>query len=694
MLNPRLLQIKIARRIYFKYKSWKVRSESYFNYNAVKIPNNFKLSQLSHLITKPGNPLFFDRYYANNIPHIDHDFENVISHKFKILSEEYFFINNGTSANLPIIAILCEELPHEVVNKYQPIDWHCDHKSGYKWDDNVFYLDVPLLPLAGVDIKVPRELSRFQHIGEMFFAEKTLASNEFFLQIVDWISANPNKKGVNWACNMDVAIRAINWIWGLRFFEVELATYPKLQVIIGKSLLEHGQHIYNNLEYYEESTGNHYLSNIAGLIYISSRIPGYEHSDLWLMFGLQELTSEMERQVFDDGFAHEGSSSYHRLVAELFLSTSVLVERIPLARQKKLLKVETKSHNVKPMLDAVVQAQLNLSEIGNILPSKFYEKLQLMIEFSSSLTKPNGRVPQIGDNDSARVHKLVPSVVRDDLNHTNILALGGEVLNDSRFKLEGINSSLEAEIIAGDFSKNGLILTTRASEKYKFFKQAGIAILTNSNAWASVVCGSNGQNKRGGHGHNDKNSFELNVAGNDYIVDAGCPFYTSNPINRNKYRSTFAHSTLAVEGKEQDQWQSGISGLFALEERCCPKLKNNDNGTISGEHCGFGEKHLRTFILSSLSFEINDYCETSRAKYLLYNLDPNVVVTDLVISENNVMLLLNNQNGHRIRMKINDVKNPQIIDGYFSEGFGRPLDNKMIRVDMLSDSAKTVFSWR
>ena len=43
--------------------------------------------------------------------------------------------------------------------------------------------------------------------------------------------------------------------------------------------------------------------------------------------------------------------------------------------------------------------------------------------------------------------------------------------------------------------------------------------------------------------------------------------------------------------------------------------------------------------------------------------------------------------------QINGVKAPKVIDGYYSEGFGCPIANKMFKVQMCSYSAKTVLSW-
>lgn len=693
LLNPRLLYIKIFRRIGYEYLKIKMRFVGKFNLDLRDIPLSLDTNFYGDLITKPGNSLIFDQVNAFGSKKITHCLENILKHKFKVFSDEYFSTNISNPMNLEAIAEIASEMPYQKVRDYNPIDWHCDFKTGYRWDDQLLYLDVPLSPVNGVDIKIPREMSRFQFIGEMFFADKEVTANEFFLQLIDWITANPIRRGVNWACTMDVAIRAVNWIWGIRFFEDELSRYPKIEMAIYKSLIEHGRHIYDNLEYYEECTGNHYLSNIAGLIYISARLPHYKDSDEWLLFGIQELISEIKRQVYSDGYSHEASTHYHRLVTEIFLSTSILVERIPVKRRQKLLEAKITNKRKKPPLRSAYENNINLESSGIILPSDFYKTLSLMVEFTAALTKPNGLVPQIGDNDSARLHKLLPSNDIHISDHSHILALGGELFNDDFLRKKGITSSFEADLIAGDFLKKGINLSWISRKNKKFFNKAGIGVLNNDIAWLCVSCGSNGQNQRGGHGHNDKNSFELNIEGHDYILDGGCPFYTSNPNMRNEYRSTFAHSTLSVSQKEQDEWKPGVAGLFILDEKSNPKLTIRSDGRIEGVHNGYGRKHVRTFNLCAKKLEITDYCAVKEYKYLSFNLSPKVSVKDISKINEDVNVILDHQNGRKIFIKINGVKDPQVIDGYYSEGFGCPIDNKMFKVQMSSYSAKTVLSW-
>src|SRR4030042_352976 len=47
---------------------------------------------------------------------------------------------------------------------YIPVDWQLDFKSGYRWSEETWYLKIPSGHKPGVDIKVPWELARMQHL--------------------------------------------------------------------------------------------------------------------------------------------------------------------------------------------------------------------------------------------------------------------------------------------------------------------------------------------------------------------------------------------------------------------------------------------------------------------------------------------------------------------------------------------------
>jgi hypothetical protein len=616
-------------------------------------------------------------------------------HRFTVLGPDpvQVFIEDPVRKNL--LGQLARDLPEDVVADYPLIAWHADFHSGYRWDSNELYTNVRTAPLPGVEIKTPRELSRFQHVGALASGSLEQGGTEFLLQMLDWIAANPYRRGVNWASTMDVALRAVNWIWGLRLFERVLLDYPDSLVHVTRSLHEHGVHIEHNLEYYASCTGNHYLANIAGLVYIGAACPAFPESDRWLLFGLQELVSEMDRTVYPDGYAHEGSTHYHRLVAELFLSCAALAERIPPARRARLGVVNPRTHRVRPRLRRPAEAGLNLDDRGSLLPSEFYARLARMAELTAWLTKPNGLVPQFGDNDSGRTHKLIGSVGADVRDHTHVMAVAGRLLGRRDLVEAGMGARAEAMLVAGGLE--GVVNTPApgsvAGGSRMHFPDAGIAVARTGPAWLAVTCGPNGQAGRGGHNHNDKLSFELNVYGLDFVVDGGCPVYTADLARRNRYRSTGAHSTLAVRGQEQDQWPDGMRGAFRLPERSSPLLRLSGDGSIHGEHQGFGRVHKRSFELTAAQLAIRDHLDLDAERLLMFNFDPAVSIEGLGVDEDAVTCELVHEAGARLSLISHGVTNPTVGEGVFSIGYGVPIATQNLALELLGSAARTVIAW-
>ncbi|GAJ15349.1 unnamed protein product, partial [marine sediment metagenome] len=136
------------------------------------------------------------------------------------------------------------------IHKYQPIDWHIDFKSGYRWNPKRYYEDIRYGHKLGVDVKVPWELSRFQHLitlGEAYFLSRDEKYvKEFVNEITDWIENNPPEFGVNWNCTMDVAIRVCNWLLAWDFLKGASLISNEFIIKFFKSLFQQGRHIRNN----------------------------------------------------------------------------------------------------------------------------------------------------------------------------------------------------------------------------------------------------------------------------------------------------------------------------------------------------------------------------------------------------------------------------------------------------------------
>ena len=296
------------------------------------------------------------------------------------------------------------------------IDWHLDFKSGFRWDPKTYYLGtgehVTLDDPS--DVKVPWELSRCQHfvtLGKAYWYNKESKmqnakckndgekyAKEFVSQIESWIAQNPVELGVNWACTMDVAFRATNWIWGYYFFCNSPSLTKEFKIKFFKSLFLHGRHIINILEF-GQIRGNHYLSDIAGLIYLGIFFQETKEGKKWLEKGISALKEEMEFQIYKDGMDFEGSISYHRLVTELFLSATLLCLKN-----------------------------------GISFPEWYMNRLERMIEFVLYYTKPDGTAPQIGDNDDGMLHIFSNYGNWNRLDHRYLLSVGAVLFKRQDFK--------------------------------------------------------------------------------------------------------------------------------------------------------------------------------------------------------------------------------------------------------------------
>lgn len=616
--------------------------------------------------------------------------ENIYKRKFMVfpdggasfLSADYYYHDKF------------ERITKEIdTRRYKLIEWHNDPYSGSKWSKDDFFWSSEFFPAKGSDIKVPRELSRFNHVTLLAYNNTDANCEEFLLEICDWIVHNKLYKGLNWACNMDVALRVINWIVGLNLFNDRIRNFPDILTTIFRSIEDHGNFIYNNLEYYGENhpSENHYLSNIVGLIYIGANFPEMQNSLIWLRFGVQELITEMEKQVNSEGVNYESSMGYHRLVGELFLSASMVIEKLSIERKHQIMALG--SHGITRYKD-LKELDGNLNNSGLLLPEKFYEKLLKMAEFTFCLTKPNGNVLQYGDNDSGRVHKLDPINDIGPLDHSHFVKSVAHFLNqDVLFKKS--NSISKEYLFYGRI--NGAI-NLKGSIDYLsgsyVFKESGVAVQKNLNAWLGVICMANGKNGNGGHNHNDKLSFELSVRGEDIVVDGGCPFYTNRPDLRNAYRSTHSHSTVSVEGLEQDEWIDGPSGLFSLKQKSNPRLEVDTNGSIKGSHSGYGVVHERKFNLCRNQLIVEDFLEIKSKKcFVNFNLAKELTVDFKAVGTTVMFEIKSKRKGMLVNLEVSNVTKPILKKGFLSDGYNNPKENIMISCEMLGGPVKSIFSW-
>ena len=313
------------------------------------------------------------------------------------------------SANLPY----AKKVWALVDRGYEPIPWQIDFKSGYTWSAKTWYTEIVYGHLPGVDVKVPWELARMQHLPMFARAfriaeasERGVYMREFRNEILDFIAVNPPQFGVNWRCTMDVGIRVANWLVAYDLFKAFGASFDDaFERILASSVYDHGRHIIRNLEYSPDLRSNHYLSDIVGLLFAALHLPSTDEADAWLAFAVQELVSEMAHEFHEDGSNFEGSTSYHRLSTELMLYSALFAVQMDRSRRDRVKSYRCTLHHVQPSLNPIEKQDFDL-ERDEIFPEWFWERLAKALRFTSDLLHEDGTIPQIGDNDSGRFLKL------------------------------------------------------------------------------------------------------------------------------------------------------------------------------------------------------------------------------------------------------------------------------------------------
>jgi Heparinase II/III-like protein/Heparinase II/III N-terminus len=438
----------------------------------------------------------------------------------------------------------------------EEIDWQADFKSGHRWQP-AFYQDVEVIRLDDdSDAKVPWELSRGHQLltlaraAQMFEDERFAAELEN--QIGSWLAANPPGHGINWANPMEVALRAVNWLWAIGTLEAWRPLEPALRREVSASLQAHGRHVAANLEGGPALRGNHYLADNLGLLALGSALPDDPQSRRWHSYARSRFEREITAQVHEDGVGFEASLPYHGLALEMFLLARVIAQRS-----------------------------------GSPLSDPYDRRVARMLDVSRAVRQPGGRIPQLGDSDSGRV---VPAGFARPARHDALLWLGASEVTGLRPLAGDVDEEVAWTLGLAAWDRAGDL--PPAPPPPSAFPHGGLYVLRGADAHVVVDCGDVGQNGWGGHAHNDLLSYELAYR-QPLVVDSGTYAYTSDPAARNAFRATAAHNVLALDRQEINP--IAPERLFTLDQFAHPRIRHWEDGpsaaSLVAEHDGFCRLH-------------------------------------------------------------------------------------------------------
>jgi len=461
----------------------------------------------------------------------------------------------------------------EVFGEWLPVglqpDWQRDWISGHRWPlapaGRLRVLDAP----AGADVKRPWELARFHHGLSLGAAAAltgaTRPAQTFAALAQHWIEQNPWPRGIHWAMPMEVALRAMNWIQAAMMCQAAGHLDSAFARELSRNLFLHGRHLWAYREWNPVARANHYLACVTGLVWLGALFEGTAEGRQWLEFGSRELLGEMECQTGADGVAREGSSGYHALVAELFLSAALVLARRAAQGQA------ANGH-----LAAAIERGTSRA---------FAARLPRLFDFLSALCADRVEPPIWGDADDGRVLPFGGTA----LPPVRALAAVGQALAGNPV-FPGC-AAVDAEIFwrFGNLRQPDAKAAPSPAGHSQAFADSGFFFFGSRRVRGSVRCGPLGVRGWANHAHNDQLSFEFSFDGCPVIVDPGLPCYSGDPATRNLFRSTRYHNTVEVAGAEQNRFWPALLFRIVDDTRSRLELWRADDAGVSfaGSHSGY-----------------------------------------------------------------------------------------------------------
>ncbi len=436
-----------------------------------------------------------------------------------------------------------------------PVDWHLEPIAGLR-APRQHWSRVPFLDASRVgDHKVVWELNRHQFLVTLAQASLLSGDRRYSDRAIElmlaWLRDNPPAMGINWASSLEVAFRAISWLWTLRLLDSSATIEPEARRALDEGLYCHGRHLERYLSTWF-SPNTHLTGEALGLLYLGTQMRGGAAPGRWTAVGRAVLLRELARQVHPDGTHFEQSSWYHRYTVDFYLHALSLGG-----------------------WDASAESLLRTRTSG-------------MIRALLHMTRPDGTVARLGDDDGGTLVRLDTAPAEQ---------LGG-TLHHAALVLDlpaalGATGSTPPSLLwlAGNGGLARLDAMRRPAPEPSsvHLPDAGwhsVRDQWHADAnWMLMDAGPVG-GLAGGHGHADALSLEIWVDGAPILVDPGTGRYVG--AARDQLRATGAHNTVTISGEPS----SAPAGPFNWASRAAARTTRREEAPrvthVVAEHSGFG----------------------------------------------------------------------------------------------------------
>jgi hypothetical protein len=436
-------------------------------------------------------------------------------------------------------------------------DWHRDPVTSRAWERRYWADYQGVQDSGGLDPKIIHELNRHQHLPRLAKAYFLTGDERYALEAVaqlnSWIDQNPPGIGINWQSSLEIAIRAISWLWTIFPLLSSKSFDDASAQRIGDSLFAQLEHVHRYTSLFS-SPNTHLIGEAAALFIAGLVFQDLKRPAVWLRRGASLLTEAAEKQVLDDGVYGELSSCYHCYALDFYLQAIVLAE------QNGFHLAEPVPHRVRGML-----------------------------QFLMHLTRPDGTLPSLGDDDGGRALTLDK---RDYRSFQDGLCLGAILYRRGDFKRQAGAFCQEALWMLGEdaWDTYRQLASREPSETQAYYPFAGYFVWRS--CWGPLAshlvfdCGGLGM-LTGAHAHADALAITLFGGGRELLLDSGTFVYNCAPEWRNYFRSTRAHNTVTVDGRDQAEQGGPFHWKTRIHTRAARDFSSSGIEYVEGEHDGY-----------------------------------------------------------------------------------------------------------
>lgn len=404
------------------------------------------------------------------------------------------------------------------------IDWRRDYLHG-QTTPAVYFRRIPYLDFrAAGDHKIIWELNRHQHLVALTQAWRWTGRSEFVqeigAQLSSWIAQNPLQRGINWASALEVAFRALSWLWVWQIGGAKLRSVLSdgLEQRWMLSLYHHGCHLEKNLSVYF-SPNTHLLGEAVVLDALARCFPAWPRSERWRDLGSRMVAEQLDRQVLPDGAHFEQSSYYHVYALDFFLLHAILS--------------------------------------GRVQDPYWRQRLSDMARFLHALQGGQGRISLIGDDDGGRLfHPFGDHAAYGRAT----LATAALVLQSDEWPVTPEDTAQQAAWWLGASA----LATVQPGRPPVMDHFAGTGLTVVNTPRLQVIADAGGFGPfRAGHSHADALQIIVRLEGQEILVDPGTYTYISDPEWRDRFRSAAMHNTISSD----DYPQASPANPFAWRDR-------------------------------------------------------------------------------------------------------------------------------